>query len=65
MLAVETFIEVGAKAAVLAQEARLDQKYIYRVLRTLMKRGLVRQDEQGEPYRLTEAGRAKVETVSS
>jgi KaiC/GvpD/RAD55 family RecA-like ATPase len=54
----ETFIEVGAKSGMIAREAHIPEGSIIRVLKTLIRRGMVKpHSTKGEPYYLTDAGK--------
>jgi len=63
VLSWETFVKAGTSARILAEQARIPQGSIYRILTTLMKADYVSQAKKGEPYYITEAGKQALEDV--
>jgi len=64
VLSWETFVKAGTSARILAEQARIPQGSIYRILTTLMKDGYVSQAKKGEPYYITEAGKQALEDAA-
>lgn len=60
-LMLDTFSDVGAKAAILSTQGGVSEGSIWRVLSSLMKRGYIRQDKKGDPYFITPKGRNRIE----
>jgi predicted transcriptional regulator len=63
-LALETFVEAGAKATQIAEVAHIPTDNIHRVLSALKRLGYVQQDVKGDPYRITEAGLSRLSSPS-
>jgi hypothetical protein len=59
-LALETFAETGAKAATLQSILQLKHATLYAALSTLMRNAYVTQAQRGDPYYITERGKAAV-----
>lgn len=55
-LALETFVDVGARAAVLQRATGIADTSLYRALGALMRSGYVRQAEKGDPYYIEARG---------
>jgi hypothetical protein len=64
-LAMTTFEKVGAKAMQIESVINVPRSSIYRQLSNLMSRGYVSQADKGEPYFITETGKAYFEPKSS
>jgi len=64
VLSWETFVKAGTSARILAEQARIPQGSIYRILTNLMKDGYVSQAKKGEPYYITEAGKQALEDAA-
>ena len=61
----ETFTTAGAKSAVISELTGLKGATLYRSLSALLRDGYVRQNERGDPYYLTDAGEARVNSHDS
>ncbi len=61
----ETFTTAGAKSAVISELTGLKGATLYRSLSALLRDGYVRQNERGDPYHLTDAGEARVNSHDS
>lgn len=55
-LALETFVNTGARYTSLRDVVNISNSTLYRVLSNLIRRDYVRQDAKGDPYRVTGAG---------
>lgn len=60
MLDLETFETTGAKSAKIATSTLIPEGSLWRTLSTLKRHGYVRQGAKGDPFYITEAGKAKL-----
>jgi DNA-binding IclR family transcriptional regulator len=59
-LALETFVQSGARAATLQSILNLGNSALFRALSQLMRAGYVTQAQRGDPYYITQRGKAAV-----